>query len=201
MDIEEFKSYLRYGVAKPHSYNVKIRGASGLLAQEIGIMAEEAEIPGKSFATGNTALFGPQVKFPYLAIYNDFRVVFICSSDMWERKWFEDWHNRIENPKSGYFAYPDDYTSDIHIEQLNGRGEQVYEGVAKKAWPVTIDPQPLGYGMTNTYHRLAVTFAYFRFLDLDVEDTLSGDSGVFGTTLPARGGGGGLPTPKPPVPQ
>lgn len=187
MNIESFKAFLQFGLAKPHSYNVIFQSASGRFAQEISIMAEEAEIPGKSFASNSMSLYGPAIKFPYLEVYADLRVTFMCSGDFWERIWMDDWQNRICNPKSGFFAYPDDYTRDITVQQLNPQGKVIYEGVAKKAWPITIEAQALAYRETNTYQKLSVQFAYTKFIDTFVDGTTSGDSGVAGSRVPGRG--------------
>src|SRR5690606_36504076 len=157
-NIERFKANLKYGIARPTLYNVIIQSPSRGISEEIGMMAEEAEIPGKSYATGTLGVYGPQIKFPYLEVYSDLRCSFICSADMWEKIWFDEWHGRISNAKSGYFYYPDTYTRDIKIQQLNGSNQITYEVVAKKAWPVTIDPLALSYKQQNNYHVLTVTF-------------------------------------------
>lgn len=202
MNLEDFKANLKFGLARPHSYNVLIQGAYGRIAEDISMMAEEAEIPGKSFATNEMALYGPAIKFPYREVFTDLRITFICSGDMWERIFFDDWQNQVCNPKSGFFAYPDNYVSDIVIQQLNPQGIITYEGKAKRAWPVTIESMPLAYKDTGTYHRVGVSFAYVRFLDTYTEKFLPGDSGVLGSRIPGRGfEGGNLPTPAPPVDQ
>lgn len=195
MSIEIFKANLKYGIARPHSYNVIMQSPDRGISPEIGMFAEQAEIPGKAYATGNLGIYGPSVKFPYQEIFIDLKISFICSSDFWERIWFDEWQNRISNPKSGYFYYPDTYTRDIMIQQLDGNGRIVYEGVAKKAWPIAIEPMPLAYGEVNTYHKLGVVFAYSRFLDTYTDGTKSGDSGVPGSRSPGQAGGGNLPVP------
>ena len=192
--LEEFKAYLNYGIARPHSYNVLISSPDRGLSKEIGLFAEEAEIPGKQMATGNQTLYGPSFKFPYQEIYADLRITFICSSDMWERKWFEEWQRKIVNPKSGFFSYYKDYVQDLVIQQLSSINTVEYEAVAMEAWPLSIDSQPLAYKDQNSYHRLTVTFAYRRFMETYIARFNSGDSGIpsGGPTRPGGGGGGSL---------
>ena len=200
-NLEEFKSFLQFGVSRPHSYKVEIDNPIRGIDPAVNIMAEEAEIPGKSYATGTVGIFGPAVKFPYQEIYTDLTIAFICSSDMWEKVYFDDWQFAISNPKNGYFYYPDTYTKNIKIRKLTESDTLIWSGVAKKAWPITIDPLPLSYKETNSYNVLRVTFAYSRFIDEFVDDNFSGDSGVSGPVHSGRRGTSNLPVPGAPVDQ
>jgi len=185
-NLEFFKANMAYGVAKPNAYDVLISSPSQGLSPSIGLVAEEAELPGKAFATRTMGLYGPAVNFAYQEIYTNLRMSFICSSDMYERKWFEDWHRKIVNPKSGFLGYYNTYVQEIKIRQLDGNGNVTYEGTATEAWPISIDNQQLSYRSQNEYHRLTVTFAYVRFVESEILAFTSGSSGVSGFQTPSR---------------
>ncbi len=202
-DLETFKANLRFGVAKPSRYSVLLASPDAGISPEIGLFAEEVEMPGKGFATRTMGLMGPGINFPYQEIYTNLRMTFICSSDVWEKKWFEGWHRNIINPKSGFFGYYKDYVRDILIQQQDERGNTTYEAKVLEAWPMLIDNQQLAYKKSNEYQTLTVTFCYWKCLETLVLNNSSGDSGVSGNLTPKRNGGSSGPTqplPQPPPP-
>lgn len=205
-NLEEFKANLRFGLAKPSRYNVIIASPDKGVSPEIGIFAERVDLPGKGFATRTMGLPGPGIKFPYQEIYTDIRATFICSSDTWERRWFEGWHRNIVNPKSGYFGYYKNFVRDLIIQQLNEHDNVVYEGKAIDAWPCLIDNQELDYKRTNEYQTLTVIFCYHKFIETSIISSSNGGSGVSGNLTPSRnnpnsGTSGTLPVPGAPVAQ
>mgnify|MGYP001571482611 CR=1 FL=1 len=130
MNVEAFKANMYMGIAKPNRYDVLISSPTRGFSPEIGMVAEEAMLPGKSLATRTMGLYGPTRKNPYQEVNTDLQITFICSSDMWERKWVEEWMRKVVNPKSGYFGYYNDYISQIIIRQQDELGFTTYEGVA-----------------------------------------------------------------------
>ena len=185
--IDAFKSRLSYGVARPHSYRVLVSSPDRGVVTSIGLMAESASLPGKGLQTKTLTTYGPEIKVPYQEVYTDFEIGFICQSDMYERKFFDEWQRRIVNPISGYFKYQDDYTQYLTIQQLDPKGRVVYSGVAVGAFPRLIGDLRLGYNMVNQYHTLSVTFCCRRFMDDRVWFGSNGDSGIQGIPGTSQG--------------
>ncbi len=201
-DLEDFKANIKYGIARPNRYKISIIG-SGIgdsIPEEVMMMAEEASIPGKSFATRVMGLYGPAINFPYQEIYTNLQITFICSSDFWERYWFEAWQQQIVNPKSGYFGYLKNYVRKIIINQLDQEDKITYTIIVEDAWPLTIDNQNLSYKSQNDYHKLSVAFAYRRALREDVYILSSGDSGIGKDLTPTRSTAGPVPPSNLPTP-
>lgn len=172
--IDEFKNRFAKGVARANRYVVTITPPKGLLlqfslSQDLTIACESVELPGSQLATGEDKQFGPIRKIPYLNIYTDLAIRFICSDDLRERYFFDAWQDLVlkrddivgsttkESFKVGFY---DDYVTTISIKVLNQKNETQYTIKCHEVWPIDVLNQPLSYGNTDDYMRLEVNLAY-----------------------------------------
>ena len=167
--IQKIKSAISTGggVARPHSYRVTITPPAGLgggLPDVISTTCEQAELPGRQFATTQQSIYGATRKIPYGPLYNDLALTFICTEDMMVRKFFDNWHSMIQNPTTNYMLYYDTYISPlVTIEKINDKNEVTYIYYVEECYPVTIESQQLSYSETDSYLKLNVQMAYLKW--------------------------------------
>lgn len=201
--IDKFKSNLRFGLARPHSYEVRIfNPALGMAAEDqVCMMCESAELPGRGFATSERRTFGRPIKMPYEDIFTDLKLTFICSADLYEKRYFDKWQKQVSDARSKYFEYRDTYAKTITVNKLSSPGWRMsridYSAKFIKAWPLLVDPIPLSYKELNSYCTVTVTFAYeYAVNALDAAGT-SGGSQVPDHSHPVYGP---FPEPLPEAP-
>lgn len=175
------------GLARPNRYGVRINTikllANPTTAFQFGILraarlrsdrhldiyCEEAELPGRSFATSEVRHYGPHFTIPYQPVYNSITLSFYVNDDMLERRFFDAWQNSVMNPFTKDMNFFDDYTTDIFVYQLSKTGELTpYVVVLRDAWPVNVNQMRLSYDETNTVHKLPVTFNYTKWENIEV---------------------------------
>lgn len=196
MDIDTFKNQIKSSVARPNRYYVEISFPAGnsndiwanFVKLNIGrntftvaLLCDQVELPGLHLATAEDKQWGPVRKIPYLPVYNDLSMSFICDSKMLPRYMFDHWQGIvIAKDKKQY--YYDDYIAKVKIVTLNEKNEPTYIVTCYEAYPIEVIPQPLSYGEVDTYLKLNVKMAY-RFWDMSdslssLKDILYGMDGV-----------------------
>lgn len=170
--------------------------ASGIAAAfALNILNEEASLPGRQFATTDHTMYGTRVKMPYGVVYDDLTLTFICSNNMLERYYFDEWQRCVSDPTNNYFNYYDDYVSDIQIMKLRpdgtSNGLPTYLMTIEEAYPIAIQTQELSYS-SDSYMKLSVQFAYRRWRN--VVDRIVG-GGLSGVASGGSNSLGGLTDP------
>lgn len=132
----------------------------------LSTLTEEAQLPGRQFATTPFIMYGTTSKMPYGVIYDDLTLTFICTNNMLERTFFDTWQRLISDPTNNFFNYYDEYVTDIQIIKLRPDGTDLgaptYITTIEEAYPVTIETQELSWSSEN-YLQLRVQFAYRRW--------------------------------------
>ena len=128
---------------------------------------EKAELPGRTLATAEDVVGGgPALKLPYDVTYNDISLSIICSADMKERKFFEEWMDRIigrgGRTNAGLVSYYSDYALGVSlkVDQLNESGNTLISYTLQDIYPTALTPMNAAWEENNTYQRFGVTLAY-----------------------------------------
>ena len=173
-------SKFRAGIGKlvrPNFFNARLIGytkvAGGLsgtlenINDTFSFRCEKAELPGRTLATAEDAVGGgPSLKLPYDVTYNDMTLSIICSADMKERKFFEEWMDRIigrgGRSNAGLISYYSDYALGIrlNVRQLDEAGNTLIAYDLNDIYPISLTPMNASWEETNTYQRFGVTLAY-----------------------------------------
>jgi hypothetical protein len=160
--IVDFLHNFKSDLAKPNRFEVSITTPSGLTSTPTNLMyrCEAAELPSKTYATVEQK-FGsnPVEKYPYQVQFNDLTLTFMVSSDMSEKKFFDDWMNAIIPPDSYNAMFKGDYATDITITQFNSFDVPTYAVHLIDAYPITVNQLDLDWS-ADGYHKLTVVFAY-----------------------------------------
>lgn len=179
-NIDDFRAAISDGLAKPNRYEIMIPDifTGGSITRNFTALVDEAEIPGKGFATTERQTHGPTRKMPYQTIYNDFNISLICTKYMEQRRFFDMWQSKIVSPGSNYMSYYNDYVAPIAILQYAEDGGFSYGMLLLEAYPISIAAQPLNYGDNDSLMKMNVTFAYHKWYNIDQFNQFGADSGV-----------------------
>jgi hypothetical protein len=148
---------------------------AGTYPRDLSYMCEAAALPGRGFGVTDVRYYGPNQQFPNNTAYEPASLSFLCRTTGIERKFFDDWMDKI-NPTTNFnFEYAVNYYCNIWIYQLaeygasgsfrpgNSANQQkplaTYCWRLLKAWPTLINPQEVTWGEQDVL-RLQVTFAY-----------------------------------------
>jgi len=150
-------------------------GIKSKMPDDLHLMCEAAELPGRGFDVVQTRYYGPGMVFPNNTMYNTANFQFICRNKSEERYFFDEWMNFINPTTTFNFAYPQDYWARIQIYQLSEIGlgspgskmdvtsklrqQSTYRWTLNYAWPTLVNPQQVTWADQDVL-RLQVTFAY-----------------------------------------
>jgi hypothetical protein len=166
-DINDIKNEIVEGLARANAYRVFIAGPNVQdIGSDITLLCEIAELPGRQFQTTEQTMYGMYRKMPYGVIYNEIVLTFAEHRDFRIRKLFDSWQRKVSDPTNNYFSYYENYIADIEIFALDPSNYARYNVLLEECYPVTISPQPLGYGEVDSYLKLSITFAYRRWRNL-----------------------------------
>lgn len=157
------------GLARSSHYEVRIprAGSSGMSSQDLSYFADTAQLPGMSFQTADTLYRGHGImeRRPYMQNYVDAEIGFMMDANGGAHEYFTDWINKVSkqdpDDDDGFmYEYPDEYVSDMEIEQFNPAGDSIKTWKLLRAWPLTITPVSVGWATQNEIARFTVNFAY-----------------------------------------
>ena len=162
--INDFKSSFAGDLARPNRFDVNIPIPLTLIpyiksARALTYRCENAQLPGRTFATTEQKTYGPVEKHPYLTTYNDIDLTFIVDDDMQSKLFFDAWMNYI-NPMYNYnMRYKENYATTITVNQYDVKNKLSYSINLYDAFPVSVNQLDLDWS-ADGYHKLSVSFAY-----------------------------------------
>jgi hypothetical protein len=163
-NINDFKSTFTKDVARTNRFDVNIPVPLTLIpyvasAKSLTYRCENAQLPGRTFATTEQRTYGPIEKYPYLNTYNDLDLTFIVDDDMNQKVFFDAWMNYINPLYNNNMRYKGDYATTITINQYDVTNQLSYSVNLLDCFPMSINQMDLNWG-DDGYHKLSVTFAY-----------------------------------------
>jgi hypothetical protein len=146
------------GLARTNRYTVLIpRG--GDRARDILLLCDQVQLPGTNFNTSDMRTYGETRKAPYERLYEDVNMSFYVDTSMTVKKFFDDWMDSIQSPKTRNFNYYNDYTCDITIEVQDLKNKSRYGIKLFEAFPKSIGAIQMDYAGKDVM-KLSVNFAY-----------------------------------------
>jgi len=163
-NINDFKSSFRKDLSRPHKFDVNIPIPLTLIpyiksAKSLTYRCENANLPGRTFATAEQKTYGPIEKYPYLNTYTDIDMTFIVDDDMTQKIFFDAWLNYINPLYNNNMRYKGDYSTVITVNQYDVTNQISYSVNLYDAYPISINQMDLDWS-SDGYHKLNVTFAY-----------------------------------------
>nr|QMP82980.1 MAG: hypothetical protein [Caudoviricetes sp.] len=174
-NISEFLSSFNKETARVANFEALVTIPPALLGiypngmNHLRFRCEATELPGRSFATADQKTYGPIEVFPVQNYYDKINLTFICSDDMQERKFFDQWMDYISisnGEGAGVrfdFEYKQNYETTIRINQHDITGKLSYSLNLLNVFPVAINPMPLSWDAQNAIQKIPVTFSYRYF--------------------------------------
>ena len=174
---DEFVSALnKTGVAKSSHFKVHIHGhGDSNIERELKLRADTAELPGRTISTNEYRIYGPIRKIAYADTYTDTTIGILCSEDLMEKWYFEEWQQlviahtpqKLFEPKTGKYAGPthhdvgyyEEYIATIDVFQYDEVGSIRSAHTFNEAYPIGIAPIGLNWSNQDLI-RLNVTFAF-----------------------------------------
>lgn len=162
--INEFKSSFRGDLARPNKFDVNINIPLVLIpyvasARRLNFRCENAQLPGRTFATTEQKTYGPIEKFPYLTTYNDIDLTFIVDDDMQQKVLFDAWLNFVNPLYNNHIRYKQEYATILTVNQYDVTNKLSYSCSLYDAFPVSVNQMDLDWS-GDGYHKISVTFAY-----------------------------------------
>lgn len=175
-DFEKFRNKLNAnGLAKSNLMDVFITPPSILglgenteLTEHLSFKCIDAELPGKTFETSEVMDYVITRSHVLGVSYADLNLTFLCSSNMEERKFFDNWMEKILGTNTKRVSYYDDYISkSIQINLYTGRisktnREKSCMFTIKNAFPVGITAQDISWDNEQIL-KLTVNFNYEKW--------------------------------------
>ena len=163
-NINDFKSSFQKDLSRPHKFDVNIPIPLTLIpyiksAKSLAYRCENAQLPGRTFATAEQKTYGPIEKYPYLNTYSDIDMTFIVDDDMTQKIFFDAWLNYINPLYNNNMRYKGDYSTVITVNQYDVTNQISYSVNLYDAYPISINQMDLDWS-SDGYHKLNVTFAY-----------------------------------------
>jgi len=100
-DIDIFVSDIHQrGVAKSSTFDVIVTGPSTPFynVRTLALRADSIAYPGRNLQTHEHRYTGPPIKIANGFVPSDLQISFILSSDLQEKRYFDEWHDRIIGP-------------------------------------------------------------------------------------------------------
>jgi hypothetical protein len=133
------------------------------LNERFTFQCESAPLPGLSYTDTEVSYgAGTTRKMPSTKTFaNEIELTFRLSRDMKERLFFEEWMNKVCNPKTLIFNYYKNYIDDMSIIVQDNDDVPIYGVVFEEVYPTEVSPielTPAGDVLKQT-----VKFAYYRW--------------------------------------
>jgi hypothetical protein len=150
--------------------------------RDVSLLCESCMLPGRAITTMEKQNVKQAVKVPYSFINDDVTFTFLLTGDYYMRKMFDNWSNLVFDTNKYEMRYPESYTTDVRISQLNKSNVPVYTVKLEKAYPTAINAISLDNTAENSIQRVTVNMTYENFVVEGFVDAVSGIAkGVLGS--------------------
>ena len=163
------------GFAPANKYDVAIKGGPSPIATEAMLLrCSDVSMAGRTLNTALINEYGLIKKMVYRNTFTDFSMSFICSKDMREKKYFNNWMNKMSptpgpdlGTVNGAFdvGYYDDYIAYVSVFLLDDTLNTGYHIHYHEAYPLSMTELQLGYATNNSFLKLTVNWAYAFWTD------------------------------------
>lgn len=169
MKINNFKSRLRDGGARPNQFEVSINfpSATGqLLGSDDMLLVSGAALPASTVNPVITQFRGREVKMAGERIFDPWTITVVNSADFKVRHAFEQWMEKMNNKvdNSGTLA-PEDYWGSADVFHLDRNDNKLTHARYKleHLFPINMSEVALQYAQNDIIEEFTVTFQYSHY--------------------------------------
>ena len=166
----------KQGLARKNRYKVYVEGIGpnkaikkvpSLDLATLNLMCESIAFPAQNLrSTPDTLRFGPEREQVQGVTYGEITASFICSTDMREKRFFEEWHKLVFNQDSREVNYYDQFIGSMQIIQDDRQDDAAYRVKLFEVYPKTITQMDVGYAQNDAYHSLSIEFQYHKWREV-----------------------------------
>lgn len=157
--INEIKSQLTYGGARPNLFQVRIDTKNSIADLKVPFMVQAAQIPSSNLGTIRVPYFGRQLKLAGDRTFEPWTVSVINDEDFKVRNALEEWSNRINRLQANVRSL-DRYKSDATVTQFAKDGSVIREYRFVGIFPTLVSQIELNWGDVDNYESFQVQFEY-----------------------------------------
>jgi hypothetical protein len=161
LGVDDFKSKLKGGGARPNLFNCKVNFPAYALgdAELTSFMAKGAQLPSSNVAPITVPFRGRQLKIAGDRTFEEWTITVINDTGFEVRNAMERWMNGINshNANTG-FNDPADYQTDLAVDQLDKDGLVIKTYNFRSCFPTVVSAIDLNYDTTDTIEEFQVTF-------------------------------------------
>lgn len=175
LGISAFKASFQRGIVRPNKFKVIISPPSFIenslkITENLMIHCYSTDIPSKNIPTIERKTYGPIRKMPYSdVITEDATLNFICTNEMEERGFFEQWVNYIVKSNTYDVAYYDDFVTSVTLFQYDLEGMIIAKYELQEAYPYLIGSTSVDWSDNDSFLSLPVTFAYRNYISKNMK--------------------------------
>lgn len=164
--VDDFKSRLKGGGARPNLFRVQVQfpAGTGGDTELASFMIKGASLPASVIAPIEVPFRGRKLKIAGDRTFEPWTITVINDIGMEVRKAFESWMNLINahsNNVSGYLGQRSlDYMTTMYVEQLDRDGSVVKTYTLVGAFPTNIAAIDLNYETNDTIEEYTVEINY-----------------------------------------
>jgi|TARA_B100002019_G_scaffold54947_3_gene47098 hypothetical protein len=173
MNIEEFRSRLGAGGARPNQFRVTLNFPTIAESDNTySILVSGAAIPASTVNPAIIQYRGREIKLAGERIFDPWTVTIINDTNQSLRRPFEQWLDSMNQKDDNRGNLnPVDYFQDIEIEHLD-RNDAVLPGgkyILYDAFPINMSEIALQYAQNDIIEEFTVTFQYQRYENVGVD--------------------------------
>ena len=173
MNIEEFRSRLGAGGARPNQFRVTLNFPTIAESDNTySILVSGAAIPASTVNPAIIQYRGREIKLAGERIFDPWTVTIINDTNQSLRSPFEQWLDSMNQKDDNRGNLnPVDYFQDIEIEHLD-RNDAVLPGgkyILYDAFPINMSEIALQYAQNDIIEEFTVTFQYQRYENVGVD--------------------------------
>jgi len=195
-NINDFKSKMRGGGARPNQFRVILSFPAGLnittgafAAEKAQFLCDSTSLPGSTIANVPVAYRGRTVNFAGERSFQPWNVNVYTDVDFDIRNAMEEWQAKIQNyAATNGVTDPVLYQSDMRVEQLDRNGAILKTYTFKDAYPIDIGAISLSYSSDNQIESFGLTFQYNYFTSESTDQDNAASSEVPNFPRDNRGG-------------
>ena len=167
-NINEFKSRLRGGGARPNQFKVTLPfpgyASVGGETSDLAFLCRATAIPGQTVGPIAIPFRGRQLQIAGDRTFEPWTITVMNDTDFKLYRAFERWSNGINNLTDNEgLTNPADYQVDAFVDQLDRNGATIKSYTLRGVFPTIIAPIELTYDEQQAIEEFAVTFAYQYF--------------------------------------
>lgn len=168
MNIEEFKSRLGAGGARPNQFRVSLAFPSYVtgIDPSYSLLVTGAALPASNVNPAIIQYRGREIKMAGERIFDPWTITVVNDSNFSLRRPFEQWMDGLNNRETNEGVLtPRDYQADLVVEHLD-RNDEVLPGgryTLRNAFPIQMSEIALQYAQNDVFEEFTVTFQYMHY--------------------------------------